>query len=530
MDIDVRRNLIIGALDPRHDNVDQASCPASARSAPRTGTPAAAPASTSSRTPIRRTSSRSATSSTCPRATRSAASTAATTSGPAGPARRNDQADLGPFTPGGRGDGRPIWVTDLRNPAQPKVVPRADRPLAQRRADRLLARRRRRRRTASPGRAAAAACSATRRRAGGATRGPTRCGAPGRGIRSSSPAAASRAGRTASPSRRPTSSTTPHGRSTARCARPACPTGNIVLMTEEDFTGPCSAERPHRRRRHHRLARRRAGDELHAGAAVPAERAQRVPPDAGRRATRPRRAARARRTTSSCPARRVAAAWYGQGLRLIDASDARNLRQVGYYYVTGTDPATNPSSLSWDVAWRGDLIYLFDMSRGIEILRLAGGPAASATLPTVQEPAARGGPARRAAGLGPDARVARLPGVRRRPARADRFRSGVGGSTPPHPAPATSTRVTTRRAKALHACQRRCRSRRAAPRNPASSRSACEALEFETLLLLRLLLVVHDFLPSLLSLLSKDTGEGCVFPRRDNSASPSTFLHRPPSS
>ena len=71
----------------------------------------------------------------------------------------------------------------------------------------------------------------------------------------------------------------------------------------------------------------------------------------------------------------VAAAWYGQGLRLIDASDARNLRQVGYYYVTGTDPATNPSSLSWDVAWRGDLVYLFDMSRGVEILRLAGGPS-----------------------------------------------------------------------------------------------------------------------------------------------------------
>ena len=27
MDIDVRRNLIIGALDPRHDDVDQANCP-----------------------------------------------------------------------------------------------------------------------------------------------------------------------------------------------------------------------------------------------------------------------------------------------------------------------------------------------------------------------------------------------------------------------------------------------------------------------------------------------------------------------
>ena len=70
----------------------------------------------------------------------------------------------------------------------------------------------------------------------------------------------------------------------------------------------------------------------------------------------------------------IAAAWYGQGLRLIDGSDARNLRQVGYYYVTGTDAAANPSSLSWDTAWRGNLVYLFDHARGIEVLRLKGGP------------------------------------------------------------------------------------------------------------------------------------------------------------
>ena len=38
-----------------------------------------------------------------------------------GPARRNDLAYLGPFTPRGLGDGRPIWVTDLRNPARPRV-------------------------------------------------------------------------------------------------------------------------------------------------------------------------------------------------------------------------------------------------------------------------------------------------------------------------------------------------------------------------------------------------------------------------
>jgi hypothetical protein len=85
----------------------------------------------------------------------------------------------------------------------------------------------------------------------------------------------------------------------------------------------------------------------------------------------------------------LAAAWYGEGLRIIDASDARDLRQVGYYYVTGTDPAANPSSLSWDTAWRGDLVYLFDMDRGIEILRLKGGPTRSARLASVREPARR---------------------------------------------------------------------------------------------------------------------------------------------
>ena len=32
----------------------------------------------------------------------------------------------------------------------------------------------------------------------------------------------------------------------------------------------------------------------------------------------------------------LAAGWYGQGLRLVDVSDARDMRQVGYYRVTGT--------------------------------------------------------------------------------------------------------------------------------------------------------------------------------------------------
>jgi hypothetical protein len=70
----------------------------------------------------------------------------------------------------------------------------------------------------------------------------------------------------------------------------------------------------------------------------------------------------------------LGAAWYGQGLRLLDIGDARDVEQVGYYRVTGTSEA-NPSSNSWDLAFRrqrrkGDLIYLFDMSRGVEVLRL----------------------------------------------------------------------------------------------------------------------------------------------------------------
>ena len=32
----------------------------------------------------------------------------------------------------------------------------------------------------------------------------------------------------------------------------------------------------------------------------------------------------------------LGAGWYGQGLRLLDISDASDMRQVGYYRVTGT--------------------------------------------------------------------------------------------------------------------------------------------------------------------------------------------------
>jgi hypothetical protein len=91
----------------------------------------------------------------------------------------------------------------------------------------------------------------------------------------------------------------------------------------------------------------------------------------------------------------LGAAWYGQGLRLIDISDADDVEQVGYYRVTGTG-TDNPNSNSWDVAFRsagskkaGDLVYLFDMSRGVEVLRLKKGTAAAASMKAVTAPSLR---------------------------------------------------------------------------------------------------------------------------------------------
>ena len=160
--------------------------------------------------------------------------------------------------------------------------------------------------------------------------------------------------------------------------------GNVALMTEEDFTEPCDQG-----------GRIVAADiaELIGG-----EGATNSTPEHPSRMTAldsfhpARNAADSSAPITSCSAHyfqlqgsTLAAAWYGEGLRVIDASNARNLRQVGYYYVTGTDAETNPS-LSWDTAWRGNLVYLFDMDRGIEVLRLKGGAHGAAKLATVREP------------------------------------------------------------------------------------------------------------------------------------------------
>jgi len=167
--------------------------------------------------------------------------------------------------------------------------------------------------------------------------------------------------------------------------------GNIAIVTEEDFTGPCSAS-----------GRIVAVDLTDSRGGEPAVNSTPAQPYRMKALSAFHPTQDAGGTVSpsgSCSAHyfevagsTIAAGWYGQGVRLIDASNARDLRQVGYFYVTGTDPATNPSSLVWDTAWHGDLLYVFDMARGIEILRLKSGPFASATLPTVRSPAMRRDP------------------------------------------------------------------------------------------------------------------------------------------
>ena len=105
----------------------------------------------------------------------------------------------------------------------------------------------------------------------------------------------------------------------------------------------------------------------------------------------------------------LGAAWYGQGLRLLDISNARAVKQVGYYRVSGT-ATDNPTSNSWDVAFRSvetkekgkktttDYVYLFDMSRGVEVLKINnGGIAASRRMKKVKAPPMRASAAKFAA-------------------------------------------------------------------------------------------------------------------------------------
>jgi hypothetical protein len=406
MDIDVRRKLIIGALDPRHDDVDQTSCPG-------IGT-----LGSKNRNPLCRSGFYVISYADPANLTQigdfvelPAGHTASCIEGcdyvwTGGPARRNDLAYLGPFTPGGRGDGRPIWVTNLKDAAHPEIYPK---PIDLWRNDGLTDYSH----DVDVDENGVAWVSGRGGLRGWATRGRWRDPFTDKMATAKpwDPILVAGGGIEGGPS----GVAQPQTDFIHNSAHPlnglvhasGVADGNIVLMTEEDFTEPCNQG-----------GRIVAADLTNSLGGEPTanstlEHPYRMTALSAFHPTQdaPDTAA----PITSCSAHyfevsgaTLAAAWYGQGLRLVDVSDARNLRQVGYYYVTGTDQATNPSSLSWDTAWHGNFVFLFDMSRGIEILRLEVAPALASTLATVQAPRAREDPLAATPVIGPDGFVCPL--------------------------------------------------------------------------------------------------------------------------
>ncbi len=424
MELDTRRKLIIGALDPRHNDADPAA----------TGCPHPDPESV--RDPDC-SSGFYVISYADPRNMRQVGDFVSLPAGhtssciqkckyiwTGGPARRSDQDWLGPIiqaTPGQPitlqnrliGDGRPVWVTDLRDPANPVV---SDEPVDLWRNDGYtdyshdvdedergiawVAGRGGIRGYATKGKHRDPYQNRVRRAtpfdpilvAGGGLQWdvpPARAGDDGVA--------------------QATDFMHNSGRPTDRSVRASgVKTGNVLIGTEEDFTTPCEQSgrivavdltdswggEPAQNSTRARPYRMKALDSFHPFLDTP----ETANPALGCSA----HYFEIRDST-------LAAGWYGQGLRLVDVSDARSLRQVGFYRVTGTG-ADNPSSNSWDVGWynddsrrgrssrrggrkgttRGDYVYLFDMARGVEVIRLKGGGAkASARMKSVVAPSVR---------------------------------------------------------------------------------------------------------------------------------------------
>jgi hypothetical protein len=386
MEIDRKRKLIIGALDPRHTNVDQTSCKGiGTAEGMKTRNPKCKSGFyvISYRNP--RQLEQVGKFNEVPAGHTTSCIDGCKYVWTGGPARRKDQVFPGdPFIEGGRGDGRPIWVTDLRNPWNPKTFPN---PIDLRRNDGATDYSH----DVNVDAQGFAWVSGRGGLLGYATSGKWRDPrtdkvrrahpwepvlVAGGGLPGGDKGVAQPQFDFIHNANRPTD-----GKVRAAGVR----NGNVALMTEEEFQDDCDQSG--------RIVAADITSSLGGEGATnstPAKPFRMTALDSFHPA---RNAPDGNAPTTECSAHyfevsgsTLAAAWYNQGLRLIDASNARNLRQVGYYYVKGTNTTTNPSSLSWDTAWRGNLVYLFDMDRGIEILRLKRGPHASAKLATVREP------------------------------------------------------------------------------------------------------------------------------------------------
>jgi hypothetical protein len=389
MEIDTRRKLIIGALDPRHDDVRQDLCPGIGDDTP-------GPPPVSKTRPEGCKSGFYVISYANPRDLRQIGDFVELPAGhtascidncnyiwTGGPARRNDLAYLGPFTPGARGDGRPIWVTDLRNPSKPRVF---GNPIDLWRNDQVTDYSH----DVQVDENGIAWVSGRGGIRGYATEGRYRDPLTNF-VREAEPwdpilvAGGGVAGVNHPETMFMHNSERPTG-SDIRAAGVA--RGNVLIGTEEDFDGTCA-----------QMGRLVLSDLTDSWGGEPAVNSTQAAPYRMKVLDTFHPAQDTPETavpSTECSAHyfqvqgsTVAQAWYAQGLRLIDVSNARDVRQIGYYRVATGNAETD--SLSWDVAWRGNLVYLFDMNRGIEILRLKRGAHASAQMKSVVAPDIRKG-------------------------------------------------------------------------------------------------------------------------------------------
>lgn len=397
VDIDTRRKLVIVSLDPRHDDAEQAKCPGIGTLAAKNRNPScdsgffvvsyANPADLKQvgdfvETPAGHTSS-------CIDGCRWIWT--------GGPARRDDMTDpsIWPvFTAGGRGDGRPVWVTDLRDPAKPKVLPK---PIDLYRNDGATD-------YSHDVQVDGDGIAWTSGRGGVlgyATRGKHRDPRTGR-KRHATPAdpvlvAGGGVDGVAVPSAMfMHNSLRPTGRKSGVRAAGVAP-GGVLISTEEQFSSDCTTDgrvvfsdltdsvggRAAATSTPEKPYRMKALDWFHPTLDEPGT----VGADA------------------SCSAHyfdlagsMLATTWYGQGTRFLDVSNARDVRQVAYFRVDGQS-ADQPSSSAFAVRYRGDLVYVFDINRGIDILKFKGrrGHHGGPKMRSVKAPPVRKGSARYAA-------------------------------------------------------------------------------------------------------------------------------------
>lgn len=75
----------------------------------------------------------------------------------------------------------------------------------------------------------------------------------------------------------------------------------------------------------------------------------------------------------------VAVGWYNQGVRFLDVSDPRSIRQVGYWLAPGEQIGLGVSQALWVPAHQ-DIAYAVSYTRGLDVLRVDRGGARAATV------------------------------------------------------------------------------------------------------------------------------------------------------